>query len=129
MQIKMTRVMVNDQKNTLRFYKAILSFVKKSDMPMSQFRWLTVISPEGAEDVELLLEPMGFPPDQTYQNALFDAGIPMTAFLTNDIRGEHRWLKELGVRFRGDPESTGVITSALFKDAWGNLINLVQPAA
>ena len=86
-------------------------------------------SPEGAEGVELVLEPMGFAPAQTYQKALLAAGIPATAFLTNDIASEFKRLKALGVSFRGEPMSMGPITAVLFEDTCGNLINLVQPKA
>ena len=125
MQIRLASVMVDNQENALRFYTATLGFVKNKDIPMGQFRWLTVSSPEGAE----LLEPMSFPPAQTYQKALFAAGIPATAFLTSDIHAEFRRLKALGVKFRGEPASMGPITAVLFEDTCGNLINLVQPAA
>jgi catechol 2,3-dioxygenase-like lactoylglutathione lyase family enzyme len=129
MQIRVTSVLVENQEDALRFYTAILGFVKMKDIPMGQFRWLTVASPEGAEGVELLLEPMGFAPARTYQKALFAAGIPATAFITDDIDSEYRRLKDLGVRFRGEPKSMGPITAVLFEDTCGNLINLVQPAA
>ena len=129
MQIKLASIMVDNQDNALRFYTTIVGFVKNTDIPMGQFRWLTVSSPEGAEGVELVLEPMGFPPARTYQKALFDAGIPATAFLTRDIDAEYRRLKGLGVLFRGEPKSMGPITAVLFEDTCGNLINLVQPAA
>jgi predicted enzyme related to lactoylglutathione lyase len=79
------------------------------------------------EGVELVLEPMGFPPAQTYQKALFDAGIPATAFITSDIDAEYRRLKELGVNFRGEPTKMGPVTVVRFEDTCGNLINLVQP--
>jgi predicted enzyme related to lactoylglutathione lyase len=121
--------MVDNQDNALRFYTTILGFVKDKDIPMGPFRWLTVSSPEGAEGVELVLEPMGFAPTQTYQKALFAAGIPANAFLTNDIASEYERLKTLGVNFRGEPKSMGPITAVLFEDTCGNLINLVQPAA
>jgi len=121
--------MVDNQENALRFYTTILGFVKKKDIPMGQFRWLTVSSPEGAEGVELVLEPIGFSPAQTYQKALFAAGIPATAFLTNDIHAEYLRLKALGVGFRGEPKSMGPIIAVLFEDTCGNLINLVQPTA
>ncbi len=116
MQIRLASVMVDDQEKALRFYTTVLGFVKNKDIPMGPFRWLTVSSPEGAEGVELVLEPMAF-------------GIPATAFLTNDIQAEHRRLKALGVNFRGEPKSMGPITAALFEDTCGNLINLVQPMA
>jgi len=128
-QIRLASVMVDDQEKALRFYTTILGFVKNKDIPIGPFRWLTVSSPEGAEGVELALEPMGFAPAQTYQEALFAAGIPATAFLTNDIASEHRRLQKLGVRFRGEPKSMGPITAVLFEDTCGNLINLVQPSA
>ena len=129
MQIKLTSVMVDDQEKALHFYTSILGFTKKNDIPMGQYRWLTVVSPEGAEGVELLLEPMGFPPAQTFQKALFEAGIPATAFMTNHIASEYEHLKKLGVRFRGEPNGEGPVSSVIFEDTCGNLINLVQPAA
>jgi predicted enzyme related to lactoylglutathione lyase len=129
MQIRLASVMVDNQDNALRFYTTILGFVKNKDIPMGPFRWLTVSSPEGAEGVELVLEPMGFAPAQTYQKALFAAGIPATAFLTNDIASEFKRLKALGVSFRGEPMSMGPIIAVLFEDTCGNLINLVQATA
>ena len=127
MQIRLASVTVDDQDKALRFYTSKLGFVKRNDIPMGEFRWLTVISPEGAEGVELVLEPAGFPPAREYQKALFEAGIPATAFLTEDIDAEYRRLKERGVVFRGEPQRMGPITSVLFEDGCGNLINLVQP--
>src|SRR6266852_2542998 len=129
MQIRIASVMVENQDTALHFYTTILGFVKNKDIPMDQFRWLTVSSPEGAEGVELVLEPIGFAPAQAYQQALFAAGIPATAFLTNDIHAEYRRLKALGVSFRGEPKSMWPITAVLFEDTCGNLINLVQPTA
>lgn len=128
MRITLSSVVIDDQDKALRFYTEVLGFVKKTDIPMGEFRWLTLASPEGVDGVELVLEPMGFPPARTYQRALFDAGIPLTAFLTKDIRGEHKRLQSLGVKFRGEPRKMGPITAVLFEDTCGNLINLVQPA-
>jgi len=127
MQIKFMSVMVDDQEKALKFYTEVLGFVKMADFPMGAFRWLTVVSPEGIEDTELVLEPMEFPPAKTYQKALFDAGIPTTAFISTDIHKEYRRLKGRGVKFRGEPKKTGSIRTVLFEDTSGNLINLVQP--
>jgi catechol 2,3-dioxygenase-like lactoylglutathione lyase family enzyme len=88
MQIKLSSVLVDDQEQALRFYTIVLGFVKDKDIPLGPFRWLTVNPPEGAPGVELILEPMSFPPAQPYQKALFAAGIPATAFLTEDIQAE-----------------------------------------
>ena len=129
MEIRLASITVNDQEKALSFYTTILGFVKDKDIPMGPFRWLTVNSPEGAKGVELVLEPMGFPPAKEYQQALFAAGIPATAFITRDIAAEYKRLKALGVVFRGEPKSMGPITAVVFEDTCGNLINLVQPPA
>ena len=63
----------------------MLGFAKKTDITMGTFRWLTVSSPEAAGGVELPLERMNFPPAKVYQKAIFDAGVPATAFFTSDI--------------------------------------------
>jgi catechol 2,3-dioxygenase-like lactoylglutathione lyase family enzyme len=128
MQIKFVSVMVRDQEVALRFYTDVLGFRKMADLPMGEYRWLTVISPDGIEGVELVLEPMHFPPARVYQKALFDAGIPAIALIANDIHAEHKRLKDRGVVFRGEPKSMGLITAVLFEDTCGNLVHLVQPA-
>ena len=129
MQITLSSLLVEDQDRALRFYTDVLGFQKKHDIPMGEFRWLTVTSPEGAAGAELVLEPMAFPPARVYQKALYDAGIPATAFMSNDIRAEVRRLEARGVKFRGEPAQMGPVTAVLFEDTCGNLINLVQPAA
>lgn len=126
MQIRLVGLTVRDQEEALAFYTDVIGFEKKEDIPMGEFRWLTVTSPEGADGVEVVLEPAAFPPSQTYQQALFEAGIPATAFITDDIAAEHQRLVAKGVVFRMDPTPMGPITSALFEDSCGNLINLVQ---
>lgn len=129
MQIKFVSVTVEDQQRALDFYTAVLGFEKAEDLPIGEYRWLTVTSPDGVPGVELVLEPMGFPPARAYQKALFDAGIPATAFLTQDIAADVARLKARGVVFRGEPAALGPITAVTFEDGCGNLINLVQPAA
>jgi catechol 2,3-dioxygenase-like lactoylglutathione lyase family enzyme len=129
MQIKFASVMVEDQDRALSFYTNLLGFVTTSDIPMGEFRWLTVRSPDGVAGVELVLEPMGFPPARAFQKALFEAGIPATAFITQDIAAEYGRLKGLGVKFRGEPKCMGPVSAAVFEDTCGNLINLVQPTA
>jgi len=101
MQIKFISVMVEDQDSALHFYTSVLGFEKMADIPMGEFRWLTVCSPDGLAGVELVLEPTGFPPARTYQKVLFEAGTPATAFITKDIAAEVQRLKARGVKFRG----------------------------
>ena len=126
MKIILTSVMVNDQEKALKFYTEVLGFVKKNDIPIGEDRWLTVVSPERPDDVELLLEPMGFPPARTYQKALFEAGIPLTSFAVDDIQNEYERMKKLGVVFKTAPTKMGPVTIAVFEDTCGNLIQIAQ---
>ena len=128
MQIKISSVMVEDQDKALAFYTEKLGFTKMADIPMGPtYRWLTVVSPDGIEGVELALEPMAFPPAKVYQKALFEAGIPATAFVTTELKAEVERLKARGVVFRGEAQDMGPIVAIMFEDGCGNLIHLVQP--
>jgi predicted enzyme related to lactoylglutathione lyase len=127
MIIRLTSVLVDDQDKALKFYTEVLGFEKMADITMGSYRWLTVVSPEGLAGVELVLEPMGFPPARTYQNALYDAGVPTAAFFSTDIQAEYQRLQARGVVFRGEPATAGPVTTVLFEDTCGNLINLAQP--
>lgn len=126
MKIQLTSVMVDDQDKALKFYTEVLGFVKKTEIPMGEFNWLTVVSPEGPDDVELLLEPMSFPPARTYQKALFEAGIALTAFAVADIQQDYERMEKLGVVFKTKPTPMGPVTIAVFEDTCGNLIQMYQ---
>jgi catechol 2,3-dioxygenase-like lactoylglutathione lyase family enzyme len=126
MKIKLTSVMVDDQEKALKFYTEVLGFVKRNDIPLGEFKWLTVVSPEGPNDIELLLEPMGFPPARAYQKALFEGGIPSAVFAVDDIQKEYERMKKLGVVFRSEPTKMGPVTVAVFEDTCGNLIQIAQ---
>lgn len=129
MKITLTSVPVRDQEHALNFYTEKLGFVKKLDLPVGEYRWLTVVSPEGADGVELLLEPLGFEPAREYQDALFNAGIPATSFETDDLDSEVKRLRAEGVVLRGEPQEMDGVLMITFEDTCGNLICLVQPKA
>ncbi|MBI3992208.1 MAG: VOC family protein [Candidatus Lambdaproteobacteria bacterium] len=126
MKIELNSVMVDDQDKALKFYTQVLGFQKSQDIPVGEYRWITVASPEGPHGVELALEPNEFPPARTFQKALFDAGIPLTAFGVADIQKEVRRLKGLGVAFSQEPTRMGAVTAAVFDDTCGNLIQIYQ---
>lgn len=126
MKIKLTSVMVKDQDKALRFYTEVLGFVKKTEVPLGEHKWLTVVSKEEQDGVELLLEPMGFPPAVVFQKALFEAGIPATAFHVDNIVEEHQRLEKLGVVFSMKPTPMGPVTLAVFDDTCGNNLQIVQ---
>ena len=126
MRIALCSLLVDDQEKALDFYTRKLGFIKKNDIPAGEFRWLTVVSPEGPGDVELVLEPNANPAAKAYQAALFEQGIPLTAFAVKDIHAEYARLKERGVVFRSEPFAVGPTTIALFEDTCGNLIQIYQ---
>ncbi len=129
MKIKYTSVFVNDQDKALKFYTETLGFVKKSDVPAGQYRWLTVVSPDDQNGTELVLEPNDNPAAKTYQKAIFEQGIPATSFVVSDVRAEHERLKKLGVKFTMEPtEVMEHVTIAVFDDTCGNLIQIQQTA-
>lgn len=127
MQIRHVIIKVDDQDKALSFYTSILGFVEKQDVPIGGVRWLTVCSSEGAEGVELVLEPNSFPPARASQKALYDAGFPAAVLTTSDMVAEYRRLKDLAVTFRGEPKRMGPVTTVFFEDTCGNLIVLVEP--
>lgn len=127
MKIVLTSIMVDDQEKALRFYTEKLGFVKKADFPVGNgFKWLTVVSQDAPDGVELLLEPMGFPPAKTYQKALYDAGIPTTSFGVDDVQKEYERLTEAGVTFKTKPTQMGPVTIAVLDDTCGNLVQIAH---
>lgn len=130
MRIKLTSIMVDNQDKALKFYTEVFGFVKKHDIPVGGgFRWLTVVSPEGRDDLELSLEPNVNPAGKAFQEAMFKQGIPIAAFEAGNIAKEFQRLKGLGVAFTQEPTPAGPVTIAVCSDTCGNLIQLYQPAA
>ena len=126
MKIVVTSILVDYQDKALRFYTEMLGFVKKTDVPMGTHRWLTVVSPESRDGVELLLEPDGHPAARPFKNALVADGIPFTSFGVADVKAEFDRLSRAGVRFTQPPVPMGPVTTAVLDDTCGNLIQLAQ---
>ena len=127
MKITLTSVMVDDQARAHAFYTEKLGFQTKHDVDLGAYRWLTLVSPEGHPDVELLLEPNAHRAAKPFQQALYADGIPVTQFRSSDIHAEHARLSERGVVFKQPPTNQGPVTVAVFDDSCGNYIQLVQP--
>jgi catechol 2,3-dioxygenase-like lactoylglutathione lyase family enzyme len=128
MRIELTSVMVDDQEKALQFYTTKLGFIKKRDDPLGGARWLTVVSPDGPQTTELLLEP-NFNPmlngaAQAFQQALVSAHVPYTSFAVDDVQAEYERLTALGVNFTLGPTDAGPVTIAVFDDTCGNLIQI-----
>jgi glyoxylase I family protein len=120
-------LMVDDQDRALNFYTEVLGFRKNKEFPVGAYKWLTVVSPDGPNDIELTLEPNANPAAKTFQQAMFSQRIPLAAFEVGDIANEHARLKSLGVVFTTEPTRTGPVTIAVFSDTVGNLIQIYQP--
>jgi predicted enzyme related to lactoylglutathione lyase len=126
MKIQLTSVLVDDQDKALKFYTDILGFIKKREIPLGEYKWLTVVSPDGPQDIELLLEPNSNPAALTFQKSLFEQGIPLTAFAVADIQTEYARLRNLGVEFSMEPTNMGMTTIAVLNDTCGNNIQIYQ---
>ncbi|SFK43479.1 VOC family protein [Geodermatophilus ruber] len=126
MRINLASIHVDDQEKALRFYTETLGFVTKNDIPMGEHRWLTVVSPEDPDGVELVLEPSDHPAVGPYKQALVADGIPFTSFAVADVHEEHERLKGLGVTFTQEPTAMGPVTTAVLDDTCGNLIQLAS---
>ena len=125
MRINLSSVLVDDQERAHRFYTEVLGFVTKHDVPLGEHRWLTVVSPQDPDGVELLLEPDGHPAAGPFKAALVDDGIPFTSFAVDDVTAEFDRLRGHGVRFTQEPLEMGPVTTAVFDDTCGNLIQIV----
>lgn len=124
LRITITSVFVDDQPKALAFYVDVLGFVKKQDVPMGEHRWLTVVSAKDPDGVELLLEPSGHPAVGPFKEALVTDGIPVTSFAVDDAHAEFERLTAAGVRFVQEPTEMGPVTTAVFDDTCGNLIQI-----
>jgi catechol 2,3-dioxygenase-like lactoylglutathione lyase family enzyme len=123
-RIRITSVLVDDQAKALAFYTEKLGFVKKTDVPTGDARWLTVVSPADPDGVELLLEPDGHPAAGPFKQALVADGIPFTSLAVDDVFAEVERLKGLGVTFTQDATDFGPVVTAVLDDTCGNLIQL-----
>ncbi|QRM32706.1 VOC family protein [Microvirga sp. VF16] len=126
MKIVLTSVMVDDQEKALRFYGDVLGFQPKSDIPLGEHRWLTLVSPGDSDGVQLVLEPDAHPAAKPFKAALVADGIPATSFGVADVHAEHERLSALGVVFTQPPIVMGPVTTAVFNDTCGNLIQIAQ---
>jgi catechol 2,3-dioxygenase-like lactoylglutathione lyase family enzyme len=129
MRINLASVFVDDQDKALSFYTNVLGFEKKTDIDLGEARWLTVVSPESLEGPELVLEPSGHPAVQPFKDALVADGIPFTSFAVDDVQAEFRRLRDHGVRFVQEPTELGPLTTAVFDDTCGNLIQIASQEA
>ncbi len=132
MIIGLTSVYVDDQDKALEFYTEKLGFQLKRDMPLGNpggDRWLTLVSPEGAHGVELLLEPSSNSLSRDFQQALYEQGISGGQFNSSDIQAEYDRLSERGVEFTMPPTDIGPAIMAVFNDTCGNFITIVEEKA
>jgi len=126
MKIILSSIFVDDQDKALKFYTEVLGFLPKQDIPLGKYRWLSVVSPDAPDGVELVLEPNDNPAAQTFQKAIYDQGIPMTGFSVADMKSDYERMLSLGVRFKTAPDYQQDLIIAMFDDTCGNYIHLYQ---
>lgn len=129
MRINLASILVDDQDKALHFYTKMLGFLEKTNVPVGDNRWITVVSPELPEGTELVLEPDGHPAVRPFKAALVADGIPYTSFAVENVFAEYHRLSALGVRFTQEPIDVGTVTIAVFDDTCGNLIQIAHENA
>jgi predicted enzyme related to lactoylglutathione lyase len=126
MQIKLTSVFVDDQDKALKFYTEVLGFQKKHEFSAGSYKWLTVVSPEDPEGVQLVLELNANPAAKTYQQEIFRQGAAAANFFVGVVQAEFDRMKQLGVTFTKEPTKTTGSTIAVLDDTCGNLIQITH---
>ena len=126
MKITTMSILVDDQAKALDFYTSKLGFVPKTDVPAGEYRWLTIVSPEAPDGVEISLEPDEHPAAKPFKVALVEDGIPFTSFAVDDVVAEHKRLVGLGVVFVQPPTNIGPVTIATLDDTVGNIIQIAS---
>ena len=129
LRIELTSVLVDDQDRALDFYTRVLGFLPKVDVPIGEYRWITVVSPQAPDGPQLVLEPDAHPAAGPFKAALVADGIPYTSFAVEDVRTETERLRAAGVRFVQEPADMGPVVTAVFDDTCGNLIQITSPSA
>jgi predicted enzyme related to lactoylglutathione lyase len=126
MKLKVTSIYVDDQEKALRFYTDVLGFVKKTDVTQGPYRWLTVVSAEEPDGVELQLALNDNPAAAVYQQAMFEQSQPAAMFYVDDVQQEYDRMTALGAEFTMPPTKVTGSTIAMLKDTTGNLIQITK---
>lgn len=126
MNIHLASVFVDDQDKALAFYTDVLGFAVAADVDMGGARWITVVSPDDVDGTQLVLEPNEHPAVVPFTQALVADGIPFTSFAVDDVQAEYERLAARGVVFTQQPTAMGPMTTAVFDDTVGNLIQIAS---
>jgi len=126
MQIKLTKVYVDDQEKALNFYTEVLGLTRKADFSNSGYRWLTVASPDDPDGAELQLELNSNPAARAYQDAMFQQGQPELVLHTKDVKSDYERIKARGGDFIMPPTDVTASIIAQVNDTCGNIIQFVQ---
>lgn len=122
----MLSVFTEDQKKAEEFYVGVLGMQVRHDIPLGEYRWLTVVSPDDPDGPELLLEPGAHPAVKPWRDAMMADGIPLIQIAVDDCQAEYDRLSAAGVVFPQKPVDMGTVVTAVFDDTCGNLIQLAQ---
>ena len=106
----------------------MLGFVKKTEFPAGEHRWLTVVSPEAPDGPELALEPDDHPRPPSSSTRWSTTASRSRHSASTTSQTEHKRLTALGVRFTQEPLTMGPMTTAVLDDTCGNLIQIASQA-
>jgi len=129
MKLQTVSVFVDDQQRALDFYTGVLGLELAADVPLGEYRWLTVVSPGAPDGTQLSLEPKDHPAVAPFTEAIVADGIPYLVLGVDDLEAEHARLVAAGVTFTQPPTDVGPVLIAVLDDTVGNLLQLAQVKA
>jgi catechol 2,3-dioxygenase-like lactoylglutathione lyase family enzyme len=125
-RIRLSSITVSDQQRARTFYTDVLGFELALDKPTGSTRWLSVVSDDEPDGVQLMLEPPSSADGRSIQARLFTQGIPATSFEVDDVDYEYERLAAEGVTFQSPPTDAGSVRSCVLDDTCGNWIRLTE---
>ena len=127
--IGLTALLVRDYDEALQFYVGTLGFkvVEDTFIAAQDKRWVSIAPPGSSESALLLARAAS--PDQAARIGNQTGGRVFLFLHTDDFWRDYTVYKTRGVVFVRDPKAESYGMVAVFKDLYGNLWDLLQPAS
>src|SRR5579884_297643 len=122
-----TALLVRDYDEAKQFYCEILGFELVEDMALHGGKRWVRIRAAGNEGSDILLSRAVGDDQRSFVGK--QAGGRVLFFLhTDDLLADYKRLRDRGVEFVEEPRKESYGTVAVFKDLYGNRIDLIEPA-
>lgn len=124
-RLALIALVVPDYDQAIDHYCNDLGFVLIKDEPQCDKRWVVVAAPNGGSEMLLARADS---PDQHARIGDQTGGRVSFFLQTDDFDRDFKGFAAKGIEFEGAPRSEPYGTVAVFKDAFGNRWDLIEPA-